>query len=455
MIVKYALVSILVMIFITASDPFFGIELTWRKLPKEERGDVRERMWMSTDAFRKYLNDHDERVSDIFKVTPYYYPTVNFWFLIYTQFESSSVVIHDKSNLSLIYKVLDFSHLHEKGLPRNTLYVLQQKISQEKLDDLKKDLENLSKEPYSLSLSAKRIYRMLKHANIKLPIKKSDRSIFFTKLKHNLRTQTGQKNFIRDGVIRSLPYQHFITKYFTDKKLPRELIAVPFLESSFNPKAQSKVNALGVWQFMPLIASYYTPKRTSTTDYRSNVGVASVSAGFLMSENFAIMKSWDLAVTAYNSGTKHLLKTKRELASRSDVDLEAIIKHSDSQHFGFASKNFYSEFLALAHTLAYREELFDGLHTSDRPDVEEELRFFLAKCSMKLPRVLNEAQLDDVHYHNHQIQDLQNQIPRGFILTTKSQLPKAKFLEIPHKNLLKTKPKDWSKFLGNQSCSTR
>lgn len=454
MIVKYIFLSVVVMALVTASDPFFGTDLSWKKIPKEEKSDVKERLWMSTDAFQKYLHDEDDRVSDIFKVTPYYYPTVNFWFLIYTQFESSSVVIHDKSNLSLIYKVLDFGHLHEKGLPKNTLYVLQQKISEEKLDDLKKDLENLSKEPFSLSPSAKRIYRILKHANIELPIKKSDRSIFFTKLKHNLRTQTGQKNFIRDGVIRSLPYRNFITKYFTDKKLPKELLAIPFLESSFNPRAQSRVNALGVWQFMPLIASYYAPKRTNNTDYRSNVGVSSVSAGFLMAENFAIMKSWDLTVTAYNSGTKHLLKTKRELASN-DVDLEAIIKHSDSEHFGFASKNFYSEFLALAHTLAYREELFTDLHESDRPDVDEELKFYLTRCSLKLPKVLSESQLDDIHYHNHQIQELQTQVPRGYILTAKSDLPKGKFLEIPHKNLLGVKPKDWTKFLGNQSCSTR
>lgn len=454
MILKYFLSALFVMIFITASDPFFGTELSWKPLPREDESDVREKIWMSTDAFRKYLEDHDDRVSDTFEVTPFYYPNVNFWFMIYTQFESSSVVIHDKSNLSLIYKVLDFGHLHEKGLPKNTIYVLQQKISEEKLEDLRKDLDNLAKDPFSLSLSAKKIYRTLKNANITLPIKKSDRSIFFNKLKHNLRTQTGQKNFIRDGVVRSLPYQTFIAKYFEERNLPKELLAVPFLESSFNPKAHSKVNALGVWQFMPLVASYYAPKRSTNVDYRSNVGVASVSAGYLMSENHKIMKSWDLTVTAYNSGPKHLLKTRRELASK-DVTLEDIIKHSDSQHFGFASKNFYSEFLALAHTLAYREELFDHLHDLDRPDVNDNLRFFLTKCSMKLSKVLSKEQLEDVEFHNHQIQNLDNPVSRGFILTTKSELPKGKFQEIPFKELLKVKPKDWDRFLKNQSCSTR
>lgn len=450
---KYLVLALLAVIFITASDPFFGIELGLRPVPREEDGDVRERTWMSTEAFRPYLMDKDDRVSDTFRINTFYYPTVHFWFLIYTQFESTSVIMHDKTNLSLIYKVLDFSALREKNLPKNTLYVLQQKISEERVNDLKAVLENLSRDPFSLSSEAKQIYRLLKQANVTLPIGRLERSNFFLKLKANLRTQTGQKNFIRDGIIRSLPYQKFLSEYFKDRNLPQELLAIPFLESSFNPRAQSKVNALGIWQFMPLISSYYVPKRTSNFDYRFNVGVASVAAANLMSENFVIMKSWDLAVTAYNSGTKHLLKTKREIGR--DATLQEIIKHSDSQHFGFASKNFYSEFLALAHTLAYKEELFDDLHESDREDVNETLRFFLSKCSMKLEKELSPKLLDDVYFHNHHTSETNGSIPKGFILISKSDLPRNKFFEIPYKNVLKTKPKDWDVLVSNQSCSTR
>jgi membrane-bound lytic murein transglycosylase D len=179
MILKYLLFSAAILIFVTASDPFFGIEFSVKPIPKEEKGDVRERSWMSTEAFKKYLLDEDDRVSDIFAVTPYYYPNVNFWFMIYTQFESSSVVLHDKTNLSLIYKVLDFSSLHEKKLHRNTLYVLQQKITAEKLKEVRDDLEDLAKDPYSLTPKAKKLYRLMKQAHVQLPIRKSERSIFF------------------------------------------------------------------------------------------------------------------------------------------------------------------------------------------------------------------------------------------------------------------------------------
>jgi membrane-bound lytic murein transglycosylase D len=450
---KFLVLSLLAVVFITASDPFFGIELRLKPVPKEQPGDVRERLWMSTEAFRPYLIDHDDRVSDIFKVDSYYYPNVHFWFLIYTQFESTSVVIHDKSNLSLIYKVLDFSSLKKKQLPKNTLYVLQQKLSEEKLQEMKKDLETLSQDPYSISPWAGRIYRLLKQAGVTVPSRKEERSKFFLKLRDNLRTQTGQKDFIRDGIIRSLPYQKFLTGYFEDRKLPRELLAIPFLESSFNPKAQSKVDALGIWQFMPLISSYYVPKRTKSFDYRFNVGVASVAAANLLYENHKIMKSWDLAVTAYNSGTKHLLKTKREIGR--NVNLREVIEHSDSQHFGFASKNFYSEFLALAHTLAYREELFNDLHESDRPDVNDNFRFYLSKCSMKLDKVLSDKELDDVYFHNHHTDNANSNIPKGFILISKTPLPKNRFLEIPYKEVLKNKPKDWDRLGKRYSCSIR
>lgn len=451
---KYLVIALVTSIFVTSSDPFFGIELHFKPAPEEKPGDVKERLWMSTEAFRPYLTDKDNRVSEEFRIDPFYYSNVHFWFLIYTQFESTSVIIHDKSNLSLIYKVLDFSSLKEKKLPKNTLYVLQQKISEEKLNEMKQDLEKLSNDPFNLSPWAGRIYRLLKQVGVAVPLDREERSKFFLQLRDNLRSQTGQKDFIRDGIIRSLPYQKFLTQYFEDRKLPKELLAIPFLESSFNPKAHSKVNALGIWQFMPLISSYFVPKRTKNFDYRFNVGVSSVAAAHLMSENFKIMKSWDLAVTAYNSGTRHLLNTKRELG-RNDVSLKDIIENSDSRHFGFASKNFYSEFLALVYTLAYREELFTHLHDLDRPDVNGSFRFYLTKCSLDLRKVLSPAQLDDVFFHNHHTTEKNANVPKGFILISKSELPKNRFFEIPYKEILKNKPKDWGRLVRSYSCSTR
>lgn len=456
MIFKYLIIAFIILVVITSSGSYmsgyyFNHEMD---LERDAFSNVKEMPWMSPELFRPYLEDHEDRVSDSFKVTPYYYNSVNFWFMIYTQFEASSVVIHDKSNLSLIYKVLDFSSLHKKKLSKNTVYELQKKLADEKIKAIRADLNELVKNPFSVSAQSTRIYETLKKAKIQIPISKDERITFFKKLSKNLRGQTGQKNFIRDGLARSLPYRAFLQKYFTEKKLPVELLAIPFLESSFNPLAHSKVNALGPWQFMPFIAAHFLPKRSKDFDYRRNIGVSSLGAAFLMEENFRIMKSWDLAVTAYNSGTKHLLRTKRELASDT-IDLEAVIRHSDSEHFGFASKNFYSEFLALAHTLAYKEELFEHLHDLDRSDVDEDLRFYVTKCPLELKKVLSDDLNDDVIFHNHHLPATLKRLPKGFILTTKGALPEKQFFQIPFEEMLKLKPRDWERLLKRQSCSTR
>lgn len=453
---KFLVLAFFTLCLITASDPHYGTDLSWYRIPKEKFQDVKEFPWMATESFRPYLEDKDGRVSDLFSVSKYYYPTVHFWFLIYTQFESSQIVIHDKTNLNLIYKVLDFKNLAHKGLGKNTLYILQQKLSDERIDKIKKDLLTLVNDPYSLSNDSKVIYRSVKEAGIVIPLTKRERISFFNKLRENIRTQTGQRNYIKDGIIRSLPYKPFIYKYFAKKGLPRELLAIPFLESSFNPTAQSKVAALGPWQFMPLIASYFVPKKSPSIDYRANVGVISVAGAFLMSENRNLMKSWDLAVTAYNSGPKHLLRTSRELQKKKvKINLEAVIKHSDSGHFGFASKNFYSEFLALVHALAYEEELFAGLHREERYNVEEILDFYMAKCPLRLDKVVSEKQLEDLEFHNHQIKDFKQMLPRGSIVTSKEALPSNKFYKLSFQQLVDRKPKDWVKYLGNQSCSTK
>lgn len=451
--------SFIILIFIsaitlTASDPFFGIPSILNPKINTTNFDSVEKPWMATENFRSILEDKDNRISDEFTISPFFYPNVLFWFLIYTQFDSSSVVIHDKNNLSLIYRVLDFNSLKNKSLPLNTRYILQQKLTSENVSQLKRELAKLTKNPFSISENSQKIYHALRVANVTIPINKRDRVALFRSLKNNIRTQTGQKNFIRDGIVRSLPYQTFLKNYFRQKKLPQELLAIPFLESSFNPRAHSKVDALGIWQFMPFISSSFVPKRSNQYDYRYNVGVSSVAAGFLMAENIKILKSWDLAVTAYNSGTKHLLKTKRELDDPY-INLEKVVQNSDSAYFGFASKNFYSEFLALVHTLAYKEELFDNIHQSERPDVQENLRFYLTKCSLKLKKVLSETELENVYFHNHHTTENNEKLPRGFILTTKVPLPKSKFFEVPNSQLLKLRPKDWNKLTRRQSCSTR
>lgn len=454
MIYKYLVLAILTLFFITASDPYFGFELGRRVSPAKSEDDVIEVPFYAQKAIEPYLRDHDNRVSDVFRIGDFYYPNVRFWFIIYTRLDSNQVAIHDRNNLSIIYKILDFAALKQKGIHSNTLFVLQQKLSKERVDEVRLALDKLVQYPHDMEPGSREIYRSIRNAGVELPPDPASRSALFKRLRDNLRAQTGQRDYIEAGLKRSLPYQTFLKWYLEKRGLPSELASIPFLESSFNPKAHSKVSALGIWQFMPLIGSYYLPKRTSTMDYRANVGTASIAAGHLLEENHRIMKKWDLTVTSYNSGTKHLLKSRRELASL-DVDLEDIILHSSSNAFGFASKNFYSEFLALAHVLAYEEDLFPGLHYLERKDAADNLVFSITKCPMRIDKEVSSTEMEDIEFYNDHIKDFKKIFPKGTIITSKSELPSKKFLKLSENILLKKKPKEWPQLVRNQSCSTR
>lgn len=450
---KYLFLAVLAAIFITASDPFFGTNFTTSKKIDATRADVEISTHISFEQVRPFLTDYQERVNASFKITPYYYPTVQFWFMMYTKYPSSHVVIHDKKNLAIMYRVMDFSHLRKAGTRREAYFGTQQKLAGEEMKLIKALLSELVLEPLSTDSRYDEIFEALKRAQFKLPDDKNTRSKLFLLLSQNLRTQTGQRDFIGEGLVRSRDYYPFLKKLFQDRELPPELLAIPFLESSFNPKAASRVKALGIWQFMPLIGSYYLPTRTPNFDYRGNVGTASLAASFLMRENHKLLGRWDLAVTAYNSGTKHIFKAKRALKDP-DLSLADIIRNSKSESFGFASKNFYGEFLALVHVLAYQEQVFRDYQSIERPDIKQPLRYYLTRCPMRIDHGLPSELFEEIKTFNHHVTEWNNILPQGFIVTTKAQLPNHRFLEVPREIYLKVKPIDWRKKIKLQSCST-
>ena len=83
--------------------------------------------------------------------------------------------------------------------------------------------------------------------------------------------------------------------------VPRELVALPHVESSFNPRAYSHVGAAGLWQFMRSTGRRYM-RVDDVVDERMDPHKASVAAARLLGFNYRQIDSWPLAITAYNHG---------------------------------------------------------------------------------------------------------------------------------------------------------
>lgn len=453
--VKY-LIFVFILFFIVSSDPFFGEKSLWksRETIDADPNSIVNLPWASSDVIEQYLKDPDDRIPQDFKVPEFFESSVHFWFLIYNQFNSNQIVLHDRDNLSLIYRVLDFKTLKEKNLNRMTIYNLQRKLTADNIADIKVSYEKLIKNPFLRDQQTGLIINALQQANIPLPDDAQGRIDLFKELRTTIRSQTGQADFIQAGLLRASPYKSYLHKIFTTRGLPDSLLAIPFLESSFNPRAESKVGALGIWQFMPFISRHYLPKHNGI-DYRENIILSSLAASFLLEENLKILKRWDLAVTAYNSGTKHLVSMRRSLAAE-NLNLALIIQNSDSENFGFASKNFYSEFLALVHTLAYRDEISEIVREEDEHQAINDFYIYQAKCTIRLDRdlKLSKESLDKLMDFNHHL-DVKKAIQRTTIVTSPFPLSTKHFQIVNLKTITKVKPKDWSKELKSYSCSTR
>jgi len=91
-------------------------------------------------------------------------------------------------------------------------------------------------------------------------------------------------------------------------------------------------------------------------DERRDPYISTDAAARLLKKNYASLKEWPMAITAYNHGLAGM-----ERAKKSKGSYERIVKHYHSRSFKFASRNFYSEFLAARIVAKNPEKYFTNI----------------------------------------------------------------------------------------------
>ena len=173
----------------------------------------------------------------------------------------------------------------------------------------------------------------------------------------NLRVQQGMAEQFRDTLVRARLYLPDIQRVFTSFGLPPELALLPTVESGFHRYARSKCGAMGLWQFTRSTGKEYMTV-SGWHDDRLDPAKATEAAAQLLVHNHELLGDWPLAITAYNYGTGGMLQA---VEATNGGDYVAILRRYYGPHFGFASKNYYSEFLAALQVYQYREAYFPGI----------------------------------------------------------------------------------------------
>jgi len=257
---------------------------------------------------------------------------VSFWEKVFTRYSLNQVLIHDSEHPERIYRVLDFREMNARGL----LYEKSRKESiQTARNEIRAILAKLAstKDTTHLSIEEKRIRRLFS----------SDVTPYvFRRACAHIHIQKGAMETFKTGLIRSGRYVPAMKAIFKEEGLPEDLVYLAHVESGFHPSAKSPAGAVGVWQFMRSTGKHYL-KIGSTIDERMDPILSTKGAAGLLKLNYHETGSWALAITAYNHGLNGIQRAVKFVGNR---DLVKIIQNYHSPMFGYASKNFYAEFLA-------------------------------------------------------------------------------------------------------------
>ncbi len=273
-------------------------------------------------------------------------PDITFWTRIYGEVASDSGLLHDTRDLGLVYEVVKIP----AGLSRRA----RERHTEKRKKRYKTMLLRLAKGKRSgLSRDETRVLALFDAKVTNGTLRSAARRIRF---------QLGQADKFRAGVIRSGAYKPHILKVLRNMGLPSEIAHLPHVESSYTPTIYSRVGAAGLWQFTRSTGRRFM-QVDHVVDERLDPYHASVAAARLLEQNRRVTGTWPLAITAYNHGASGIRRASRKLGTK---DIVRIVRKYHSRSFGFASRNFYVEFLA-ADTVASDPEFYFGPLLLDRP----------------------------------------------------------------------------------------
>jgi peptidoglycan lytic transglycosylase D len=119
---------------------------------------------------------------------------------------------------------------------------------------------------------------------------------------------------------------------FTEYGLPVELKYLAVVESELNPKAVSKVGAVGTWQLMPATARILGLKITRKIDERKNIKKSTRAAAIYLRDLYFLYEDWLLVIAAYNCGPAPVNAAIRKTGSRNFWKLQYLLPAESRDH---------------------------------------------------------------------------------------------------------------------------
>jgi membrane-bound lytic murein transglycosylase D len=254
------------------------------------------------------------RADDPFPVPEQLAPAARFWVDVFTRYSQHDYVIHDRIEPGHIYDVVTTTGAGDEELVAARVRAVVDRLALASLTGL--DLASPPQVP---------------------AVAPEDR----------VRVQRGMREVFGAGLTEHRRFRQIVERALEREGLPLQLSVLPLVESSYNPEAVSRAGATGMWQFTATTARRYL-RIHGRVDERLDPVRSSHAAARHLRELREALPSWPLALTAYNHGITGVERARRAIGSD---DLGLLVSEYRGPGFGFASRNFYAEFLAARHVV--------------------------------------------------------------------------------------------------------
>ncbi|MBN8550118.1 MAG: LysM peptidoglycan-binding domain-containing protein [Deltaproteobacteria bacterium] len=345
-----------------------------------------------------------------FTVPPKLRPRVNFWIDVFTRYGKTQMIVHHREYPQIRFGIIDVT-AQAAGLDDDDIAKLKKTRSDQVTQSLQALFRRLAAGGSPQNDFEQSVVDQM--AFLGPGVSKYQDMID----KDLIRTQSGIREKYAEAVRRSGRYLPIMQDIFRDRGLPVELTRLPFIESSFDYKAYSSVGAAGIWQFMRKTGMLYM-KVNNTVDERRDPIEATKGAARYLSEAYSKLGNWPLAITSYNHGVYGVSKKVREAGTSNLAD---IIEDPNNRAFGFASTNFFPEFLAALEVFDDYERYFPGLKLEPPLDLTE-VQINSPTSVHYISRKLN-VSIDDLRAVNYAVSDK--------VWAGRASLPSGYSLKVP------------------------
>ncbi|HYC57500.1 MAG TPA: LysM peptidoglycan-binding domain-containing protein [Candidatus Binatia bacterium] len=333
-------------------------------------------------------------------------PNVAFWRNVFTKWSSKQIAFHDVEHLDLVYSVLSIEDIVTR-LPypqQDAAITARRKAEGERIEAM------------LTRIGQGQVRTEEEKGIVKAIAKIGHEPVYAKTLAEQIRSQRGLGDKFCDAYKRAAAYMPMMQSILRSQGVPEQLVALPLVESGYQIGARSSVGAAGIWQFMPATGRLYM-EVNDTTDERRDPMRATEGAARYLRKSYDALGSWPLAITSYNHGLGGVANAVKTMGT---THFGVIARHYKGKTFGFASRNFYAEFLA-AHDSIERAPELCGVISVDTYQPDD----FVLDASMPLRDLARAAGVsaEDLASMNPALSD---KVTRGAV-----RVPKGYRLNLP------------------------